>query len=180
VELLEVGLTESLLVASVVRIGAVEKNPVALLHDLALDECMPLLGLSELEAVGPNAIPRELQFDLDRDGGVLSGVERTDLRHASSLLDDGELETALRVGDVPQESDGIEEVGFPRCVGADEENAPLEGDVDAEEVPPVLELDTCEFHRGRPPLYPIDGNAPPCSARTVVPRLFGTAILPLQ
>ena len=51
------------------------------------------------------------------------------MRHPAANLD-GSLEATLRLCDIPQETQGIEEIGFAARVGTDDEAAPLEGHTD--------------------------------------------------
>jgi hypothetical protein len=62
------------------------------------------------------------------------------------------LKTAARIRDVPEKAECIEEVRLAASVGTDNEHPLAQGNVDAEEVSPVLKKEPGETHRLRPPL----------------------------
>jgi len=64
-------------------------------------------------------------------------MQRTNLRNAAARMDSS-LESPLRIGDLAEELECVEEVRFPGCVGTNEEDTSLECHINDEEVAPVL------------------------------------------
>ena len=71
---------------------------------------------------------------------IAASMQRKDLGHASTGVDSS-LETALRIRHIPEESKGVEKVRLAGCVRPHDEDAPLKGHINAQEVFPVLESD---------------------------------------
>ncbi len=108
------------------------------------------LVFDERRSAGPSGqrelvFPRSVfQLEIDREVNVTIlpvGVQAANPAEASTTLDRAR-ETALRLGDLAQELEGIEEVRLAGGIGA--HDALPQGQVDVSKVAPVLELDVAE------------------------------------
>jgi hypothetical protein len=142
IDLLQVGLRETVGVIVVVIVGSPSNDSTVSRYDFALDLGYPIVVLRDRKLICPGHIP-EIEADFDDDCGVAAGVQRPYLRDALPRCD-GPLQAALRLGDVSKEAHGIQQVRLPGCVGAYDERASTKRHVHAREVLPVLEVDARE------------------------------------
>jgi hypothetical protein len=72
-------------------------------------------------------------------------MERANLGHPTAARN-GSLKTSLRVRDITQETECVEEVRFPSGVRADEERPPAKWNVNVAKVTPVFDVQVSDSH----------------------------------
>src|SRR5258708_2526073 len=97
-------------------------------YDLPLNDRSSLVVLIELYAVGPVRPVPEIHVHLDSYVGIAAGVERSDLGDPLARQSRA-LKASLRIGNVPQKPERVQEIRFPGSVGPHEEHSALQGNV---------------------------------------------------
>jgi hypothetical protein len=123
------GLYAALRILFVLGVRSLTHYCLTALDDLSLHDRDALVRLVELKPIAPAPTVVEVQLGLDRHVRVAPRVQRADLRDAMPCAHRS-LKSALRISDVAQEADGIQQVRFSGRVGANQEDAALERDID--------------------------------------------------
>ena len=131
------GLSEAPRVRAIVIVRPVADHGLALPDPFLLDDGSAHVVLAEGESVAPRGWA-EFERDLDDDIGLAARVQGPEPRDAATEVLHRLLEAPARVGDLAEEPEGVKQVRLAAGVGADDEGAVAQGDVDVAEVPPVL------------------------------------------
>ena len=95
------------------------------------------------------------KVNLDGNFRVTPRRQTANPGYAAAVFDRLLEAAAFRLGDVPKETEDVEEVRFARSIGSDNELAFLEVDVDGSEVAPILRCKMTDNHGWVAPIRPV-------------------------
>jgi len=122
IDLLEVGLSQSSRILFVLPIRPLENNLSIPDHPLARDEHASLLILIESQLVYPSGFALTVRNgDPNLDIGIPAGSQASDCSHTTAPMRSF-LKSSTGLGQVSQEAECVEEVGFSGGVGANQKD----------------------------------------------------------
>jgi hypothetical protein len=113
-------------------------------HGLKRNVGSTLVVLSDLDSVAP-VVALQVHSYFNADVGILTSMEAPELRHSASALNRA-LKAALRLSDIPEKAESVQQVRLARRIRTDDKSPHLERNIDGPEVSPVIELEVRESH----------------------------------